>query len=92
MYYTDLVLSSQGKGIEHAIAAAESITLDGVKEHHQRLISNSASVECLFGGNVGERDAKEFFTRSQDLITTARTSSSQKPQKWIPGKITLQGF
>ena len=92
MYYTDLVLSSQGKGIEHAIAAAESITLDGVKEHHQRLISNSASVECLFGGNVGERDAKQFFTRSQDLITTARTSSSQKPQKWIPGKITLQGF
>lgn len=91
-FYTALLLSSRGQGIEHTIALTEALTLDSLKEHHKRLISSKSTVECLFSGNVSDGEAKRFFSGAQEIIGGARAHCKEKngiisgSQKWTPGK------
>lgn len=92
VYYTDLVLSSRGQGIDHTISEVESITLDTLKEHYKRLVSADAPSECIFGGNVGREAAKDFYSKACTLIANARVDREQNMQRRIPGKMILQKF
>lgn len=92
LYYTDLVLSSRDRGMDHTISEVESITLDTLKEHYRRLVSANAPSECIFGGNVGSDAAKNFYSKACDLIATVRADRGQNPHRWIPGKIILDLF
>lgn len=86
MYYTDLLMSSQGGDTAYKANVTESITVDSLKDHHRRIIASDAEVDCMFAGNVSERDARLFYDRAQEAISRERTTPMHTSTKWIPGK------
>jgi insulysin len=88
MYYRDFLLASVDNGLEESLDAVESATLESVISHHQTLLENSESViDCLFAGNVSEKEAKRFFQAASDRISKACaiTGPEGNPSMWIPG-------
>lgn len=92
LYWRDLLLSSQGAGMDSAIAVAEATSLDSVLEHYKCLLSHPpTAVDCLFTGNVAEATARDFFHEATNQIDSARNKlvDAEAPTKpsdsWIPG-------
>uniref|UniRef100_A0A7S4QE70 Peptidase M16 N-terminal domain-containing protein n=1 Tax=Ditylum brightwellii TaxID=49249 RepID=A0A7S4QE70_9STRA len=51
MYFRDLLMSSLGGGNEKSLVAAESITLESLKQQHKRILMDAdKELECLFFG------------------------------------------
>jgi insulysin len=90
MYYRDLLLTSSNGGIGASLSAAEATTLDSVKCHHQQLFSNPDwELDCLFTGNVSEKEAKEFFSTASQLTKSVIVPSSRASgvPMWYPGEM-----
>lgn len=90
-YYRDFVLSSKDFGIDETIRAVESVTLETLKEHHKKLIGNTdMSIDCLFSGNVSEKDAKQLFKNASHLIHNVNPDFSKRKDldKYHPGSVT----
>ena len=97
-YYTNLLLSSRGNGIDGSLAAAKSISLDALREHHMNVISHkSTKLECFLTGNVSRKDATSFFSRACELMSSARNQFDKTCEEneevktnlsnsWIPGE------
>jgi hypothetical protein len=97
-------MSSDSNGIETSLGSVEATTLDSLKDHHRRLLSNEEmEIECFYSGNMAESQAIDFYNvaslivqestqnaRHGILDTTAANGSHTVP-RWIPGKyISLQ--
>ena len=85
IYFRDFLLGSHGLGLDQSIKFAELATLQSVKDHHQRLLSNNeVLLDCLYSGNVSETEAKDLF---ESLYETSCSLLQQgpTPPSWIPG-------
>jgi len=103
-YYTNLLLSSRGNGIDGSLAAAKSISLDSLREHHMNVISHkSTKLECFLTGNVSRKDATTFFSRACELMSSARNQFGKTCEEneevktnlsnsWIPGPLERKLF
>jgi secreted Zn-dependent insulinase-like peptidase len=96
-YYTNLLIHSQGLGVEDSLSLTKQVSLESIKDRHQRIISlGSTKVECLISGNVSKQDAENFFSRSRQIINKAKLACEHSIDlthknkngfhKWIPGK------
>mmetsp|Transcript_13704 Transcript_13704/g.19589 ORF Transcript_13704/g.19589 Transcript_13704/m.19589 type:complete len:962 (+) Transcript_13704:2-2887(+) len=94
-YYTNLLTSSRGFGVEESSALLEEISFNSVRKHHQTLLGLSETkAECLISGNVSKIDAEKFFLQAQKLMTGLMDknqhiglsyNNANKLPSWIPG-------
>jgi secreted Zn-dependent insulinase-like peptidase len=84
-YYTDFLISSRGNGIDYDTAIIERCTLDQLRNYHNDVISSPQISECLYAGNVSEKQAIRFFKAAQDIINKCSKDSSQRIH--LPGKL-----
>lgn len=91
-YYTELLISSQSKGISHTAKVIESITLKDIKDHHSILcLSGKFQIDCLFSGNFSENDATVLFSLIKSITNNAIVKNStcrdlpSSAYKWVPG-------
>jgi len=70
-YYTDLLLSSQGHGVESSLEITKEITTECIQSHHRNLISSGLNrAECLISGNISQNDAEDFFLKTREIISS----------------------
>lgn len=95
MYYRNLLMNWRGDGMEKSLEVAQAITIDDVISQHETLWRDKGvMLECLYTGNVSEKDAKFFFEKAADIIKTRSNASlpqidtvdSSTSCGWIPGK------
>ena len=67
-YYTNYLLNSRGRGIDHTIDVTKSVSLSTLKDHFERLVSSRLQVDCLFAGNVSEEESRRLFSGTQDIV------------------------
>jgi len=109
MEYTNLLLTHHGLGKNYLIELAESITFASVVDQYNYIKSNpEVRVECLYSGNVSEKEAKAFFSKAHEIIqkrsvfnegkneedATMKDEYQGKNQKhdWIPGKFVINPY
>ena len=63
-YYLDLLLSSQGRGIEKSLQSVQRTTPSDLLHCHGALIGGNACVECLYTGNIPAKETQTFFKRA----------------------------
>ncbi len=69
LYYRNLLLSSQGKGIEANLEVADSMTyVDIVNQHREIWADTGMVLEVLYTGNVSKKEAKTLFEKATDVI------------------------
>lgn len=95
-YYSNLLVSSQGQGIEHSLALAKQVSLKSILAHHRHLINVKLNkIECLISGNLSKQDAETFFTKAHDILSSNQsienfdcgTDSTRRSYcEFIPGK------
>lgn len=93
-YYTNLLLSSRGNGIEEQLDITRQVNVEDLKEHHQTLTcSSSTKAECFVSGNISQKDAETFFQGIQRITNELESKSkydaeveSKKFQNWFPGR------
>lgn len=69
LYYRDLLLKSQGKGVEVTLEVAESLTFEDIVNHHRGIWADTGMVlEVFYTGNVSKKDAETFFVKSMEVI------------------------
>ncbi|KAL3795275.1 hypothetical protein HJC23_008360 [Cyclotella cryptica] len=92
LYYRNLLMNWRGDGMEKSLEVAESITMDDVIAQHQSIWKDADLVlECLYTGNVSEKDAKQFFDKASGIIksrsNTLENSDALRRScsAWIPG-------
>lgn len=90
-YYRDLLLSYRSGGADKNLEIAEGMTLEDVVEQHRSIWrDNNLALECLYSGNVSEKEAKDFFDQAKEIIQGTRTISQQKRSErssWVPGEL-----
>ena len=80
LHYRNLLLSSQGKGVEANLEVAESLTFEDIVDQHQRIWANTGMVmEVLYTGNVSKEEAETFFVKSMDVIERTQAKVLQYP-------------
>ena len=86
-YYRDFLLASKDSSVEESLAATMQTTPESTKEHHKKILANTeVSVECLFTGNVSEKEARDFFFKATDGLSVASgvgKLDTDQPM-WIP--------
>lgn len=87
-YYTDFLLASRGKGIDYDVTVLEGLTLDNLRSHHKDFISSDFRIECLYAGNVSEKEATKFYQRAHDIIFDAKKlAQSSIRSTYLPGEL-----
>jgi insulysin len=90
MYYRNLLMNWRGDGMEKSLEVAQAISLDDVISQHESIWSDAGMLlECLYTGNVSEKDARAFFERATDIVKS-RAKSTQVGEAtqnwgWVPG-------
>ena len=80
LYYRNLLLSSQGKGVEANLEVAESLTFEDIVDQHRRIWADTGMVmEVLYTGNVSKEEAETFFVKSMDVIERTQAKVLQYP-------------
>lgn len=93
LFYRDLLLSTDSEGLGESLSVAESLTLESVKAHHRRLLQNDeVIVDCLYTGNVSEKDAKDFYASASSLMVASFGRLGEKRNFWIPGDVERRLF
>ena len=87
-YYISMLNKMRGNGIDQAIEATESLSIESLKEQHERIL-NDISFECLYSGNVDEKEANYFYSSACEILENVvdSTHSPTTEVKWIPGTI-----
>lgn len=96
-YYTTLLLSSRGLGVEDSLHITKKVNDGALRTHHQRLISlSSTKVECLVSGNVSQCKAERFFQEIQKVVNSCKTNCKYDDNRtnpefhtWLPGMCSL---
>jgi len=79
MYYRDSLLTSKGQGVDESLDIALAAKFEDVLTHHQTILQDSErSVQCLFNGNVSQREATEFFFSAKSKIKLAYEVHTQE--------------
>ena len=78
LYYRNLLLSSQGKGVEANLEVAESLTFEDIVGQHRRIWADTGMVmEVFYTGNVSKEEAETFFVKSMDVIERTQAKALQ---------------
>jgi secreted Zn-dependent insulinase-like peptidase len=91
MYYRNLLLNWRGDGMEKSLEVAKAITIDDVIAQHDSIWKDKDIVlECLYTGNVSEKDAKHFYDEAAGIIKTrsklnACDTDTSSSDSWLPG-------
>jgi insulysin len=86
-YYSEFFLASRGPGKDVSLEFVESATLDSITSHFQNLLGNREwAVDCLFSGNVSEKQAKEYFVKASQLLHSS-LAPSMGSSMWLPGEL-----
>merc|ERR1712176_234632 len=88
-------MSGKGEGVEKSLESAARNTLDNVISQHKNLFSDpDITLDVLYMGNVGRKQAEELFVSAKAIVETARSTCNASnlpnaPQKspWIPGPL-----
>eukprot|EP00557_Chaetoceros_sp_GSL56_P004972 CAMPEP_0176495558 /NCGR_PEP_ID=MMETSP0200_2-20121128/10720_1 /TAXON_ID=947934 /ORGANISM="Chaetoceros sp., Strain GSL56" /LENGTH=1176 /DNA_ID=CAMNT_0017893443 /DNA_START=166 /DNA_END=3696 /DNA_ORIENTATION=+ len=86
-YYTDFLLASRNKGVDYDVEVIEGLSLDNLRNHHNVFISSDFRTDCLYAGNISEKEATFFFQRAHDIIFEAkkRFKESTIRSTYLPG-------
>ncbi|KAL7552322.1 hypothetical protein ACHAWF_015546 [Thalassiosira exigua] len=78
LYYRNLLLSSQGQGIEKNLEIAKAMTLADIAKQHQRIWADkNMMVEIYYSGNVSQKEAKDFSKKSIAILERAQSHVTQ---------------
>lgn len=95
MYYRNLLMNWRGDGMEKSLEIAQAITMDDVISQHSKIWnSKNIFLECLYTGNVSEKDARSFFDKAASIIKTRVSASPQignvsSDCGWVPGMLFI---
>ena len=82
LYYRNLMLSSQGKGVEANLEVAESMKFEDVVNQHQEIWADSGMMlEVFYTGNVSKKEAEVFFSKATDVIKKTQAKVIQQRTK-----------
>ena len=82
LYYRNLMLSSQGKGVEANLEVAESMKFEDVVNQHREIWADSGMVlEVFYTGNVSKKEAEAFFSKATDVIEKTQAKIQQQRTK-----------
>ena len=92
-YYTNLLLSSRGHGVEESLDITKEVNERSLRKHHHRIICFSATkVECLVSGNVSQFKAETFFQEIQKIVSGFKkkckyeeNTTNPEFHTWLPG-------
>jgi len=80
VYYRDSLLTSKGKGVNQSLDIVLATDYEEVVKHHQTILQDrDRSVQCLFTGNVSEKEATDFFSSAKTGIREAYDARAQEP-------------
>lgn len=78
LYYRNLMLSSQGKGVEANLGVAESMKFEDVVNQHREIwVDSGMALEVFYTGNVSKKEAMVFFGKATDVIEKTQTKIQQ---------------
>lgn len=82
LYYRNLMLSSQGKGVEANLEVAESMKFEDIVNQHREIWADSGMVlEVFYTGNVSKKEAEAFFSKAADVIQKTQAKALQQRTK-----------
>ena len=95
-YYTNMLLSSRGFGVEDSLSLTRSASLKSVELHHECITSlDSTKVDCLISGNISRKDAEHFFSKTREIVKKSKARCKESKNldirnkkefyQWIPG-------
>lgn len=92
-YYSNLLLSSRGLGVEDSLRLAKKVSTESIRAHHQSLIrSGLTKVECLISGNISKDSAKVFFDRARQTMTNPNLTPKHNMQFSVDKRNEYYGF
>lgn len=81
-YYSNLLLSSQGFGVEDSLDLTKQVSTESILVHHRRLISRGLNkADCLISGNVSQREAENFFSRACQIVGSIGSTNDSNMQQ-----------
>jgi len=68
-HYQNLLLSTKQSEVDVSLAVVQSANLSSCKAQHKKIVENAdIEIDCLYSGNVSEKDAKAFFVEAGELL------------------------
>jgi len=78
VYYQDLLLSAKQGEVPISLEIAKNATFESIKAQHHRIIGNSEiEIDCLYTGNVSQKDAHKFFMDTNKLLSELHPEKDQ---------------
>jgi len=73
-------MASKDQGIDESLALAQQVDLDDLQNQFKTILSNSEiSFECLFTGNVSEKEARDFYvSATTDILQSTKPKNSEE--------------